>query len=177
MFFQNLSKNKKLAVYALTSAIVCVATMIIRIPTFATSGYINFGDTFIFVFAIIFNPLCGLICGGIGSALADVFSGYVYWAPYTLIIKAVEGFVCGLIVSKLYKKDVSEKIKMLFSLIAVIISGLIMVIGYMFAGALIKGSFATGLASVPENLIQAGVSIVIALLLLYSLKISNKLEK
>jgi len=176
MNFLNLSKNKKIAIYALTSAIVCVATILIKIPTFATSGYINFGDTFIFVFAIMFNPLCGLICGGIGSSLADLFSGYAYWAPYTLVIKGLEGYICGLIASKLFKKDVSEKIKFLFSFFAVIISGLIMVIGYFFAGSFLKGSFAIGLTSIPENLIQAGVSIIIALILLFTFKISKRLQ-
>jgi uncharacterized membrane protein len=177
MNFKNFSKSKKLAIYALSSAIVCVATILIKIPTVATDGYINFGDTFIFIFAIIFNPLCGLICGGLGSSLADIFSGYAVWAPYTLIIKGFEGYICGLIASKLFKKDISEKFKFLFSLFAVSIAGLFMVTGYCFANAIMKGSIATGIASIPENLIQAGVSILIALILLFSFKISRRILK
>jgi uncharacterized membrane protein len=177
MNLKNLTKSQKIALYALSSAIVTIATMIIRIPTVATSGYINFGDSFIFIFAIIFNPLCGLISGGIGSALADIIGGYAYWAPYTLIIKGLEGFICGLIASKIFNKDLKEKIKFLFCLFATIISGLIMLIGYMLSGAIIAGSFAAGISSIPENLIQAGVSVIIALMLLFAFKISKHILK
>ena len=34
-----------------------------------------------------------MIAGGIGSALADILTGYSHWAIFTLIIKGLEGYI------------------------------------------------------------------------------------
>ena len=71
--------------------------MVIRIPVPRTGGYINLGGSAIYVSALLFGPTYGLVVGGIGSALADFIGGYAVFAPFTLIIKGIEGLVVGII--------------------------------------------------------------------------------
>ena len=61
---------------ALMAALACVATMVIRVPS-PTGGYMNLGDTVVLLGAFLLGPWYGALAGGIGSALADVLSGYM----------------------------------------------------------------------------------------------------
>lgn len=54
----------------------------------------------VFTTALLLGPSIGAFAGGVGSALADIFLGYWYYAPATLIIKACEGGVVGLLARK-----------------------------------------------------------------------------
>ena len=160
--------TKKLVLCGLMSALVCIATMIIQVPVPGTNGYVNIGDSMIFVTSILFGPIPGMICGGIGSFLADIFSGYAHWALYSLIIKGLEGFVVGVLISKGYS--------LLKSILATVLGGIVMVIGYLFAGAILYGSLAASITSVPSNLMQAFFSILIAVPISY-LFVQNKFIK
>ena len=82
-----LEKTLKLTYTAMLTAMVCVATMLIRIPTMV--GYTNLGDGFILLSAFLFGPFYGAVAGGIGSMLADIISGYAFYAPATLVIKGL----------------------------------------------------------------------------------------
>ena len=64
----NAKKTKRLVFLAVNAALVCVATMVIRIPS--TMGYKNFGDVFVIFAAMFFDPITAAISGGIGAALA-----------------------------------------------------------------------------------------------------------
>lgn len=90
-------ERKKTTLYvvmlAMMMALCCVLTVFVQIPM--GNGYVNFGDAVIFLAASLLGPVAGAIVGGIGSALADIFSGYVVYAAFTLVVKAAEGFVCG----------------------------------------------------------------------------------
>lgn len=155
-------KTRNLVLNGLMIALVCIATMIIQIPTPGTNGFVNIGDSVIFITSILFGPVPGMLAGGIGSALADVLSGYSHWALFTLIIKGAEGYIVGYIV-----KNNSSIIK---SIIASTIGAIVMVFGYFIAGAILKGSFLVSAGSIPSNMVQGGFSIVIGVLLSNSLK-------
>jgi uncharacterized membrane protein len=81
-------------------ALVTASTLLIKIPVPVTQGYINLGDAAVIIAALLFGPRTGLIAGGIGLALADWLGGYAHWAPFTLIIKGLEGFLVGLIATR-----------------------------------------------------------------------------
>ena len=76
-------KIKKIVVSALLAALTCVATMIIKIPS-PLKGYINLGDCIVLVSGWLLTPGWGFLAAGLGSALADLFSGYIIYAPATL---------------------------------------------------------------------------------------------
>ncbi|ABY95060.1 MULTISPECIES: ECF transporter S component [Thermoanaerobacter] len=150
--------NVKKVVYgAFMMALVTIGTMVIQIPTPATKGYINVGDSFIFLSSALFGPTMGFVTGGIGSALADLLSGYAYWSPWTFIIKGIEGLIVGL----MYKKYTKEYLKV----VSLIIGALWMVLGYYIAGGIMYG-FKTSLVDVPSNLVQGFASIIIGYILI-----------
>ena len=86
------SKVKKLVIAALIAALACVATIIIKIPS-PLKGYINLGDCIVLLAGWILSPAYAFLSAGIGSALADIFSGYVIYAPATFIIKGVMALI------------------------------------------------------------------------------------
>jgi uncharacterized membrane protein len=90
----------KLARISIFTALVFVATVIIRVPIPATGGYFNFGDSVIFVAALLYGPLVGGLSGGIGAAIADAI-GYPIFAPGTFVIKLFEGVVTGFVGDKI----------------------------------------------------------------------------
>lgn len=158
-------KLRSLTWTALFIALVAVATIIIRIPTPA-KGYVNLGDTMIFVAALIGGPQMGLIAGGIGSALADAAGGYAYWAPWTLVIKGIEGSIAGVIAYRAYRRHGPLSAMVLAGLA---IAALWMVAGYYVAGGFMYG-FGVALLEVPANLLQGSASIIIAVSILGALR-------
>lgn len=155
-------KTKKIVLNGLMTALVCIATMVIQVPTPGTNGYVNVGDAVIFITSILFGPLAGMLAGGVGSALADLLSGYPHWALFTLIIKGLEGYLVGIIVGK--NNTIPRNI------FSILIGIVVMVIGYFLAGAILKGSFIVSAASIPSNIVQGIVSMIIAVPLALSLK-------
>ncbi len=93
---------------AVMTALVFIATYVIRIPVPATSGYINLGDGMVLLSGILLGPIYGAFAGGVGSALSDMISGYAFWILPTLIIKGFMAFVVGKLIytSKLNGKKI-----------------------------------------------------------------------
>ena len=148
----------KIVVAALLTALTCVATMIIKIPS-PFKGYLNLGDSVVLLAGWMLNPVYGFLAAGLGSALADLFSGYVIYAPATFVIKGLMAFVACYGFKLLHKK-----IGNMFSrIIPGIIAELVMVFGYfLFAGSLYGFSLAA--VNIPANGIQgvAGLAASVA---------------
>ena len=89
-----------LALTAISTALVCVATISFSFYVPQTRGFFNIGETMVFSTAILFGPVIGALAGGVGSMLADVLLGYPHYAPATLIIKATEGAIVGFLSRK-----------------------------------------------------------------------------
>ncbi|MGL4790462.1 MAG: ECF transporter S component [Anaerotignaceae bacterium] len=160
------TSTKVLCLKGLLIALVAISTMVINIPVAATSGYIHLGDSMILIASIFFGWEYGFIAGGVGSMLADVLSGYAHWAPFTLIIKGIMGFIIG----KIAKYE-PEKGNILapINIIATVVGVAWMVFGYFIGGAILKGSFLVSLTSVPSNIVQGVGGIVIYLVLAVAL--------
>jgi uncharacterized membrane protein len=154
------NNTKKLVFSALMAAIVCVATMIIKIPIAATGGYINLGDGMVILSGVILGPVYGALAAGIGSALADLISGYLIYAPATFLIKGVMALVVGLIIKKAIDKKSGAVI------LAGVIAEIIMVAGYFVFEATFMGYGLGAAAAIPGNAIQGVAGIVISALLI-----------
>lgn len=146
--------TRQLTFAALFIAMTTVATMVISIPIPGTNGFVNIGDSFVLLSGLLFSHYFGAIIGGVGSALADVFLGYSIYAPITLIVKGVEGFIVG-------KINGSSKTS---TIIAVICAVIWMPIGYFIFEALIF-NVPIALGSLLANYIQGTVSGVLAIVL------------
>ncbi len=142
------------AIIGVMAALTTVATMIIQIPTPATEGYINLGDTMVMLSGTLFGTIIGSLSGGIGSALADLLTGYGHWAPFTLVIKGIEGYIAG----------ISRGKGKVISLLILIVAGAEMVTGYFLVEVWMYG-IGGALTEVPGNSFQALSGIVFAYIL------------
>ncbi len=104
-----------LTVTSIFAAISFMLTTIFIVATPATKGFFNLGDSGVYIAALIGGPLVGALGGGIGSALADIFLGYSWYAPGTLIIKGIEGYIVGITYMKLRNLSKEEKVVLSFS--------------------------------------------------------------
>ncbi|MFT5088746.1 MAG: putative membrane protein [Candidatus Latescibacterota bacterium] len=149
---------------ALLMALVATATMVLRLPTPATEGYINLGDVVIVAAALLFGPWAGAVAGGVGSAMADVLGGYAHWAPFTLCIKALEGAIVGWI----FRGQLATLRAYLLAGFAGVAGVISMFLGYFAVEWMLYGP-GPALASAVGNAVQAasgvflGVPLAIAL--------------
>lgn len=81
--------TKQLVINALFAALTCAATMVIRIPTPGTGGYIHPGDGIVILCGIFMGPAQAFLAAGIGSAMADLLGGYFIYVPITFVIKGL----------------------------------------------------------------------------------------
>lgn len=133
------NKNSKLiyqmCLIAVFTALDFVITYFVAIPIKLSgvgSGYFNFSDAVIFVVAALIGPWAGGFVGGVSGCLSDLALGYGMFAPYTLVIKFIEGVVAGLIFKGLKKIGKDSKLQNTWkSVVAFIIGGLVMAILYM----------------------------------------------
>ena len=87
-------KVKQLAIGGLLSALVLLATYLIKLPVPVTNGYVHLGDGVIFLSAMLMGNFAALIAG-VGSALADLLGGYFHYIAPTFVIKAVMGLMAA----------------------------------------------------------------------------------
>lgn len=156
-------KIRDIAVAALFTALICVATFVIMIPL--PTGYINLGDCFVLLSAWLLGPLYGALASGIGSALSDVISGsFIMYAPGTFVIKSLMAAVAALIF-KAFKKN--DTVKVIPLILSALVSEVIMVAGYMLYEMLIfKSELAAILNSVPGNSVQGLVALIVSVFIM-----------
>lgn len=152
---------RMLVLTALFAALTCVATLVIRIPTVA--GYTNLGDGMVLLGAFLLGPLYGGIAGGLGSALADLISGYTWYIPGSFIIKGLVAVFAALLVRGALRKHEQAPLGAL--IVAAVPSELFMAAGYFAYKAWILGKFEGAVGSIPGNLMQGLAGCVISILL------------
>ncbi len=157
--------TRDLTAGALATALVAAATMVIRIPVPATQGYINLGETAIYLSALLLGPVHGLIAGGVGSALADLLGGYPHFAAFTLVIKGIEGGLAGSLFFRVLRG--AESVGSGWVSAAVVscgVAGAWMVTGYYVVEAFVLGLGPhAAAAEVPGNVFQVVSGVVVAL--------------
>ncbi len=122
------STTIRLSITAIFTSLVFVATVIFSIYVPHTEGFFNIGETMVYTTALLFGPLVGAFAGGVGSMLADMFLGFFNYAPATLVIKACEGAVVGVLSKKRPKFSSKHQWKtftVIFGLIAGVLLGTI----------------------------------------------------
>lgn len=107
---------------AIFTALTFVITVVFSAFIPATQGYFNFGEVGVYISAIWAGPFIGAIAGGVGSMLSDVALGYSFYAPGTLIIKGIEGWIVGWAAKKIQEFPKEKKDKWVALGVVVIIS-------------------------------------------------------
>ncbi|MCD8230849.1 MAG: ECF transporter S component [Clostridiales bacterium] len=153
--------TKKLVLSAVFAALTCVATMCIQIPTTLTQGYIHPGDSLVILCAIFLDPVCAFFAAAIGSAMADMLTGYFIYVPITFIIKGMIA-LCG---CKLWHSRLGSHIP---PQIRVILCGVIDILfvagGYCVSEGFIFG-WAASIAGIPGSVVQGSVGLILAFVL------------
>lgn len=154
------TKTRKIVIASMLAALICVATMIIKIPS-PLKGYINLGDGFVLLAGWLLSPFYGFLSAGIGSALADILSGYATYAPATFIIKGLMAVITYFGFKLLHNKT--------GNLLSIIISGIvaevIMILGYFIFEGFLYG-FIPSIVNIPASAIQGIAGLLIGTLLI-----------
>jgi uncharacterized membrane protein len=162
-YFRPSGKNSavNLALLAIMTALATIMTLVIQIPYPGTSGYFNFGDTMVMLGGLLLGPVGGFFAGGVGSALADVISGWTFYAPITLVVKGLEGMAVGYLGSRVMGSARVNKLDIL----AVIVGAVIMLTGYFIAQVFLFGLAAAIGELVTVNLAQVVIGGAVTLLI------------
>lgn len=148
----NSNQIKKIVLSGLFAALVCVSTLIIHIPT-VTKGYVNLGDCIINISAWVLGPAYGAAASGIGSALADIISGYAVYAPATLVIKGLMAAVSAAVFFAVRK----HKSGVLACVAASFSAELVMCLGYFLFEGVLYHSFAAAALGISANAVQGAM--------------------
>ena len=164
------TKTQKMVIAAMFTAITCVVTMIIKIPS-PFKGYLNLGDAVVLLSGWFLSPGYGFMAAGMGSAIADIASGYTVYAPITFVIKGIMAFVAN----SLYRVTCKRTEAFLSRIISGISAETIMIFGYfMFEGVLY--GFAVSILNLPVSAVQgfAGLAFgMIAVRIIEKINVKN----
>lgn len=152
-------KTRKIVLAAMLAAITCVATMIIKIPS-PLKGYLNLGDCIVLLSGWILSPGYGFLAAAVGSALADVFSGYFVYAPATFVIKGLMALVAFYGFKALNDKTGNIPARIVSGVAAEVL----MVLGYFVFEGFLYG-FAPSVVNIPANCVQGVAGIVLGVIL------------
>ncbi|MGN0288223.1 MAG: TIGR04002 family protein [Lachnospiraceae bacterium] len=134
----------------MAALITLMTAYICHVPVGANGGYVHFGDSLIYLAAVLLPRPYALAAAAIGGGLADLLTAPM-WAPATIIIKM-------LITIPFINK--SRKIITPRNIIATIIAYFISGIGYFIAEYILFGSWAVFLVSMSQSLVQSGGSAI-----------------
>ena len=162
-------KIRKLVISAMMAALTYIATMVIQIPS-PMNGYVNLGDCFVLLSGWLLGPWYGGAAAGIGSMMTDLLSGYGYYAPGTFVIKGLDALVAALLFRAMGRTSTA-------ALVSGLVGETIMVAGYFGYAALLLGKGLGAAASIPGNLVQATMGLLIGFLLLKVLQKTRIAEK
>lgn len=120
----------KLVSAGLCASLVCLFTMFIKIEL--AFGYLNLGDVIIFMSAFVIpDALWCVAAVGLGSALADLLSGFPVYIPATFVIKSLTALAAHFAVNKASKKYVR--------ILLLILAGSLIPLGYFLYESIIYG--------------------------------------
>ncbi len=149
-------KIKYLTITGLMAALIAVMTAYIcHIPVGANGGYIHFGDSLIYVAAVLLPRPYAMAAAVIGGGVADLLTAPM-WVPATVIIKM-------LITLPFTNK--SEKLVTSRNIVATIIAFFISSIGYFIADYILFGTLGVLIVSMGNSLIQSGGSAIVFIIM------------
>ena len=152
-------KTKQIVTAALFAALACVATMVIKIPS-PMDGYLNLGDCVVLAAGWLLAPGYGFLAAGLGSGLADLFSGYAAYAPATFAIKGLMAKT-GSLTARILSGAAAE---------------LWMVLGYyLFEGCLY--GFVPSAVNILANGVQGAAGLILGVLLVKALEKSRVIKQ
>ncbi len=152
-------KTRQLVAAAMLAALICVATMVIKIPS-PLKGYVNLGDCVVLLSGWILPPGFSFLAAGLGSALADVISGYFVYAPVTFAVKGLMA-VAAYFLCKLLSQKIKKNVALIISAVA---AETLMVAGYYIFEGFMYG-FGASIVNILPNVAQGVAGIIFGVIL------------
>lgn len=160
------TKTLDLVIVAMLSALIFVATNLnIKLP-FGQGGLIHLGTSMLFISALLFGPKKGALAGAIGMGIFDIVGGWLVWAPITIVARLLQGYIVGKIAWS--KGNKGDNLK--FNIIAAVISMPVMIAVYYIGQAIMFKNWVSPVASIPGDIIQNVIGLLIAIPLVTALK-------
>lgn len=148
---------------ALTAVVIIITGALVPSPT---GGYTHIGDMIIFVAALLFGSKVGGITGIIGSVAADFWLAYPRWYV-SIPAHGLEGVIAG------FGKNKPVAIQVLLCAFA----GFVMASTYFYVNIFIKG-YPLAVISYARDLFgQAGISLILALVISKSVQKAKVLRQ
>lgn len=145
------SKTRYMTMTGIMASLIAVMTAYVcHIPAGANGGYIHFGDSLIYLAAVLLPRPYAFAAAAIGGGVADLLTAPM-WTGATIIIK----MLITLPFTNKAKKIVTPR-NVFATVIAYLISGT----GYFLAEYILFGTWAAYLVSMTGSLIQSGGSAV-----------------
>lgn len=157
---KNTNMTQRIVIAALLAALACLATMIIKIPS-PLNGYLNLGDCVVLLIGWMLPPRYGFLAAGLGTALADLFSGYAVYAPATFVIKGLMALTAYGVFKMMQQKLGTGSSR----LVSAVLAELLMMLGYYLFEGCIYGLGAAAV-NIPANGVQGTAGIVFGIILI-----------
>ena len=141
---------KFICISAMFSALVFVATFLVKVPL--PVGYVHIGDGIVFLASALLPLPYAMVASAVGVGLADLCAGYAIYIPITVIIR---------ILTVLF---FSRKKPMLswHNIIALAASIVLCAVGYWaFEAIFVYESGIAALAGLPFNIAQSALGAII----------------
>ncbi|AMC93545.1 hypothetical protein AOC36_05975 [Erysipelothrix larvae] len=145
-----IKRTQTIVYIALMTALVTSVTIFTAVA-FPNGGYFNLGDVVIAILATIAPVRQVLVAAALGSALADLLTGYAHYMLFTAFIKGSE-----VLVIYIFRKLLKTKLYP----IPFLLSAMLMLVGYGIVDSFILGDYAF-FASIAANLTQGIVAFVV----------------
>ena len=160
MTMQKKNATRNIVMAALLAALTCVMTMVVKIPS-PMQGYINLGDGAVLLCGWLLPPGYGFMAAGLGSAMADLFAGYLTYAPATFLIKGLMALIAFYGVKLLAKRwrDLPARV------VAGIVAEILMVLGYYLFEGVFYSDFIAVAVNIPANAVQGVAGLILGIVL------------
>ena len=145
------SLAKKSAFAALFATLCCVSTLIVTVPL--PNGYFNVGDVFVLLAGWCLGPFYGAAAAAVGSALADLWSGFALYAPATFLIKGLNAALAWLLAFLIKKVIQKDSLDFISRIVGAIAGETVMVLGYFLFETALYGLLG-GAAALIGNALQ-----------------------
>ncbi|MBT2616117.1 ECF transporter S component [Peribacillus butanolivorans] len=161
-------KTMDLIITAMLIALVFLSTFFlnIKLPIAANGGLVHLGTAMLFIASILFGPKKAALAGAIGMGLFDIVGGWTLWAPITIVARGLQGYIVGKIVWSKGRNGTS----IAFNVIATIVSIPFMIAVYYIGEGILYGNWIAPLASIPGDLVQNILGIIVAVPVCVALK-------
>ncbi|MFY0802608.1 ECF transporter S component [Peribacillus frigoritolerans] len=153
---------------AMLIALVFLSTFFlnIKLPIAANGGLVHLGTAMLFIASILFGPKKAALAGAIGMGLFDIVGGWTLWAPITIVARGLQGYIVGKIAWSKGRNGTS----IAFNVIATIVSIPFMIAVYYIGEGILYGNWIAPLASIPGDLVQNILGIIVAVPVCVALK-------